>query len=74
MQTTTIHASKTPPFTASTPFCPACGEDNLMRIPRRLIDRIFSQVFPVQRYRCQQFTCQWEGNIRVLNIEIITKH
>jgi hypothetical protein len=73
MQTTTIYASKTSPFNASRPFCPAC-KDYLMRIPRRFIDRIFSQVFPVQRYRCQHFTCQWEGNIRVLNVKVITKN
>jgi hypothetical protein len=33
------------------------------RIPRRLIDRIFSLAYPVHRYRCRSCLCTWEGNL-----------
>lgn len=42
--------------------CPRCGA-YLVRIPRRLRDRITSIVTPVHRYHCIGFTCHWEGNL-----------
>jgi hypothetical protein len=42
--------------------CPQCGAF-LVRIPRRLRDRITSIVTPVHRYHCIGFTCHWEGNL-----------
>jgi hypothetical protein len=35
-----------------------------MRVPRRLVDRCVSLVFPVQRYKCLSPECLWEGNLR----------
>ncbi len=52
--------------------CPVCTEKYLMRIRRRFIDRIFSPIFPVHRYRCHNYPCGWEGNIRVLNNVVTT--
>ncbi|MGZ8271348.1 MAG: hypothetical protein ACXW1T_09075 [Methylophilus sp.] len=46
--------------------CPQCG-GYILRVPRRISDRIFSIFSTVHRYRCQYFPCQWEGNIRVHN-------
>lgn len=43
--------------------CPQCGAQ-LVRIPRRAIDRLVSAFWPVRRYRCNDFQCQWEGNLR----------
>lgn len=40
--------------------CPQCGDD-LVRVERRLLDRLFSLVVPLQRYRCRLHDCQWEG-------------
>jgi hypothetical protein len=45
--------------------CPLCGEGYLIRIHRRVIDRLLSLFMPVYRFRCLCFSCQWEGNIRV---------
>lgn len=59
---------------ANETICPACGEKYLMRIPRRVLDRLFSQIIPVKRYRCQHYTCPWVGNIRVHNKAGISKH
>ncbi len=44
--------------------CPRCGND-VVRIPRRLLDRLYSLFVPVHRYRCRQHACQWEGRIKV---------
>lgn len=44
--------------------CPLCGHD-LVRVPRRLLDRLFSLFAPAHRYRCRMHDCQWEGTIRV---------
>lgn len=44
--------------------CPMC-KGALMRIWRRPIDRLSSQFVPVHRFRCERFSCGWEGNLRV---------
>ena len=43
--------------------CPHCGGD-LMRIRRRPVDRLLSVFVPVRRFRCVNFRCIWEGNVR----------
>ena len=43
--------------------CPLCAGE-LMRIPRRPIDRFTSLFGTRHRFRCERFTCQWEGNLR----------
>jgi len=43
--------------------CPRCGQ-HLVRVERRLLDRLISLVVPVQRYRCRMHNCQWEGTVR----------
>ena len=41
--------------------CPACA-GNVMRVRRHWPDRLVSKFsHPVQRYRCEQFGCGWEG-------------
>ena len=52
------------PEHAGSQACPACGERCLIRIRRRFIDRLLSLFVRLQRFRCQQFECQWEGNLR----------
>jgi hypothetical protein len=47
----------------SSPVCPECHSD-LNRIPRRAIDRVLSFFYPVHRYKCRSFVCNWEGNLR----------
>lgn len=42
--------------------CPVC-DDQVYRVPRRLIDRFLSLFAPVQRYRCLSPHCGWEGNL-----------
>jgi len=42
--------------------CPRC-KTSVLRIRRRLIDRLISAVYPVHRYRCHSFICHWEGNL-----------
>lgn len=49
---------------ASRHTCPKCSA-LLVRMPRRAIDRFLSRFVPVQRYRCERFVCQWQGNLRV---------
>lgn len=44
--------------------CPVCGKA-LVRTPRRAIDYLISKFVPVQRFRCERFSCQWQGNIRI---------
>ncbi|MFZ5511404.1 MAG: hypothetical protein ACOZCP_15270 [Pseudomonadota bacterium] len=46
----------------TTAKCPVCGGP-VLRIRRRLVDRIISLLRPVARYRCQSARCQWEGNL-----------
>ena len=43
--------------------CPQC-KSPLLRIWRRPVDRILAAMTPVHRYRCEKFSCQWEGNFR----------
>lgn len=45
--------------------CPTCGSRDLSRIRRRPVDRIYSLFFPVRRYRCCAFACNWEGVLKV---------
>ena len=47
----------------SSPVCPEC-HSSLNRIPRRLVDRLLSVFYPVHRYHCRSFVCNWEGNLR----------
>lgn len=37
----------------------------LIRIWRRPVDRLYSYFVPVHRFRCENFSCGWEGNFRV---------
>ena len=48
---------------SGSPVCPAC-QSGLNRVPRRFIDRLLSIVYPVHRYHCRSFACNWEGNVR----------
>ncbi len=48
---------------ADVPGCPLYGCRGLIRIHRRPIDRLLSLFVSVYRFRCQQFECQWEGNL-----------
>jgi hypothetical protein len=43
--------------------CPRCGNTDLLRIHRRLLDRLLSWVRPVYRFRCADPRCAWEGNV-----------
>ena len=45
-------------------LCPLCG-GNLIQTPRRPVDRFWSLFVSVHRYRCNRFSCQWAGNLRV---------
>lgn len=47
-------------MTTGPPVCPLCGEE-VIRIRRRIVDRLQSLIRPVHRYRCR---CGWEGNLR----------
>lgn len=44
-------------------LCPLCAAE-LIRIPRRPIDRFTSLFGEHHRFRCERFACQWEGNLR----------
>ena len=49
--------------------CPKCA-GNIVRIRRRWPDRLISKLFaPMQRFRCEQFGCHWEGIWQVANKE-----
>lgn len=43
--------------------CPNCA-CYATRIHRRLIDRALSMLIPVHRYKCHNYLCQWQGNVR----------
>lgn len=49
-------------FTVSEVHCPLC-QGKLLRERRRMVDRLRSLLKPVKRYRCENFDCQWVGNI-----------
>jgi hypothetical protein len=49
--------------------CPDC-DDLLIQVPRRLIDRALSVFVCMHRYRCPNFLCAFEGNLRDLSPEI----
>jgi hypothetical protein len=42
--------------------CPLCG-DTALRVPWRVIDRVYSLFRPVQRYQCTSLECGWQGNL-----------
>jgi len=42
--------------------CPHCGE-SVLRIHRRVIDRLYSLYHPVYRYQCTSLECGWQGNL-----------
>jgi hypothetical protein len=44
--------------------CPHC-QGALLRIRRRVFDRLISVVSPRQRFRCEAFGCGWEGTLRL---------
>lgn len=46
------------------PVCPVCGQQKLSRIHRRPIDQLMSIFGRLRRYRCYEFSCQWEGNLK----------
>jgi predicted RNA-binding Zn-ribbon protein involved in translation (DUF1610 family) len=43
--------------------CPRCGNAELVRIHRRLLDRLLSCVRPVYRFRCADPGCAWQGTL-----------
>jgi hypothetical protein len=51
---------------AASHVCPVC-QGLVLRIGRRPVDKLTSLFAPVQRYRCETFSCGWEGNFRVAN-------
>lgn len=61
-----IPISRKPPLPdATVPLaCPVCGQHKLIRIHRRPIDRFWSIFGRLRRYRCYEFSCQWEGNLK----------
>lgn len=52
-----------PDWVSRTQVCPRCN-GYVIRVPRRLIDRVVSLLLPRQRYSCQTTGCHWEGNLR----------
>ena len=48
---------------SATHVCPKCG-GSLVRIRRSFLDRWISRLFGrIQRYRCEQFGCDWQGTL-----------
>jgi len=47
---------------SGTERCPLCN-GSLIRERRRIVDRLQSLVMPLKRYRCDNFGCQWVGNL-----------
>lgn len=47
---------------ASEVLCPCC-QGKLIRERRRMVDRLRSLIRPAKRYRCDNFACQWMGNL-----------
>jgi len=52
-----------PAWVSRTQVCPRC-QGYVIRVPRRLVDRVMSLLLPRQRYSCQSAGCHWEGNLR----------
>lgn len=52
-----------PAWVSRTQVCPRC-KGYVIRVPRRLVDRLVSLLLPRQRYACQSMACHWEGNLR----------
>jgi hypothetical protein len=50
-------------FGASKRRCPVC-DGPLTQTPRRLVDRALSVFVSMHRYRCPNFLCAFEGNLR----------
>ena len=44
--------------------CPRCG-GKALRVRRHVSDRLISFAVGVQRYRCDEVDCHWEGLLRV---------
>lgn len=58
-------------WVSNTHSCPLC-EGRLHRVNRRPVDRLTSMVVPVQRFRCERFSCQWEGNYRIARDDFVS--
>jgi len=43
--------------------CPQCG-DTVLRVHRRVIDRLYSLFHPIYRYQCTSLECGWQGNLQ----------
>lgn len=56
-------APRPDPVCPGMPVCPLCGSLGLVRIHRRPIDRMLGLFVRVYRFRCEEFECQWEGNL-----------
>jgi len=58
------------------PQCPRCHGSgwsaNLIRVKRRLIDRLVSLIWPLHRYRCRSMGCGWEGNFPAKRIPLLS--
>lgn len=54
-------ATEAGPACAQHAKCRQCGDEALIRIRRRFIDRLMSLAYPVKRYRCSAPWCGWEG-------------
>lgn len=44
--------------------CPKCGGNDLVRIRRRVVDRLLSIFVKLRRYRCPEPRCEWVGNLK----------
>ena len=64
-------ATRAQPSNSRTCLCPRCA-GQLFRTWRRPVDRMRSMVSPVQRFRCEHFACQWEGNLPVSRADFVS--
>lgn len=48
--------------------CPRCGFAT-QRIPKRLVDRFMSRLYPLERHLCLSPACDWVGNIKARETE-----
>ena len=44
--------------------CPSCGGGGLVRVHRRIVDRLLGAFVSIRRVRCSNFLCGYEGNLR----------